>query len=168
MLRAIMFGVACLAAALAPCFRVDAPEPDGHAQFPGWPATLDGVALVEQPMLPREARFYRDLDGKIGKFSNGERQVVMRWIGSRSRKFHMTGRCYKAVGYETRPVGSRTDVHGRTWGGFEATRRKETQHVYECIFDERGGSWPDEAAWRWASTCGKTSGPWWAITVVER
>ena len=33
---------------------------------------------------------------------------------------------------------------------------------------QEGGSFCDVSAWYWAASLGRTRGPWWAVTVVER
>ncbi|MBX7247325.1 MAG: hypothetical protein K1X53_17660 [Candidatus Sumerlaeaceae bacterium] len=159
---------ACVVAALAGFVPPITPRATNNSDFPGWPKTFEGRALKEVPMTPRESRFYKDFDGQIGRFTDGSREIIIRYVPDRERKFHMTSRCYRAVGYEIRPLPARVDADGNRWGTFRATRGKESMEVSEQIKDSTGHVWTDESAWRWDSFWGNTTGPWWAVTIATK
>ncbi len=136
--------------------------------FPGWPASFQGKPITQVPLLPREARFYEDFEGKIARFTDTERQIVVRWMPTKSPQFHMTTRCFRAIGYELSPLPAFRDEQGEMWGTFRAVRNGTYLNVHERIVDAAGQSWIDESAWRWDLFWRRTEGPWWAYTVATR
>jgi hypothetical protein len=138
------------------------------AAFPGWPTEFEGKVLQPEPMQPRESRFYQAFPGKIAKFTDGERQIIIRWVSESTRQFHLTTRCFRAIGYDLTPRPAHQDSQGNHWGAFRATRGNETLDVHERITDAAGKSWSDESAWRWDTFWHRSTGPWWAYTVAER
>lgn len=160
----------CVAAMIVPLWPSSEPARDsGNAVFPGWPQEYEGKALTSQELSPREQRFYRDFDGCVAKFSDGGRQIVMRWTDSATRKFHLFERCYQAIGYDVQAIPMRLDREGRRWRAFMAKhpREKATVRVCERICDTAGNEWTDESAWRWACFWKQTVPPWYSMTIAE-
>src|SRR5262244_3280163 len=94
---------AAVAAALAP-FVV---RPDGavaSTPFPGWPTHYEGRALVELPLTPREATFTQDFPGRVGRFSDGQREIIIRWVGAPTRLLHSAADCFRGSGYAITPI----------------------------------------------------------------
>jgi hypothetical protein len=165
-LAAIAFAGLCALAALAPACVESGASTRVMADFPGWPASFEGKPLSPLPLTPIEVRFQQNFPGRVGRFSDGEREIVIRWVDRGTRKLHASSDCFKANGYELamRPVKI---VGKERWSGFIASRGAQQLEVHERITDGHGGQWSDVSAWYWAAQLGQTSGPWWAITVAK-
>jgi hypothetical protein len=154
---------ACALAAVVP-LAVPAPRPAPTA-FPGWPAQYDGRTLVALPLGAREAAFARDFPGRVGRFHDGRRQLVLRYVDRATRKLHPASDCFRGSGYAVAPRPVRRDADGRRWSCFGAARAAESLLVCERIDGPGGASWSDVSTWYWSALAG--CGPWWAVTVVE-
>ena len=69
------------------------------ANFPGWPTAFEGRPLTELPLSSREQSFGRDFPGRIGRFSDGTREVILRWVADPTRRLHPASDCFKGSGY---------------------------------------------------------------------
>ncbi|HJY75874.1 MAG TPA: hypothetical protein VKE95_04545 [Burkholderiales bacterium] len=160
------FFVACAIAAGAPL--VPAPQAPAVSGFPGWPAEFDGRTLQRLPLSPLEARFADNFPGRIGRFSDGEREVILRWVAHDTRRLHPAADCFKASGYALTHQPMEVDAHGVRWTHFLARRGETTVSVRERMYDADGRSFSDVSAWYWAAFWGRSRGPWWAVTVARR
>jgi hypothetical protein len=159
-----VFLALCLIAALAPLASPE-PAPVVSANFPGWPGVFEGRPLRALALTAVEERFAQSFPGRIGRFSDGRREIVMRWIAAPTRKLHAASDCFKGSGYRVTPLPLQT-TNGTTWGAFTAERRDQRLSVREAIFAADGRRWTDVSAWYWATARNQTRGPWWAITVA--
>ncbi|WP_154668294.1 hypothetical protein [Pseudoduganella violaceinigra] len=160
------FAALCVVAALAPLAVENAPGVHISAGFPGWPSSFEGRKLTPLPLTAIEERFQQNFPGCVGRFSDGEREIVIRWVDQGTRKLHASGDCFKANGYEitAQPV----EIHAEErWSSFIASRSGKQLAVRERIVDASGGQWSDVSAWYWAAMLGQTNGPWWAFTVAS-
>ena len=164
-LSVIVFAIVCAAAGLAP-FVAGSQQAARADGFPGWPASFEGVALTALPLSPIELRFQQNFPGRVGRFTDGRREVILRWVAAGSRKLHPASDCFKANGYTLAPQPI-TLKDGQRWSGFTATRGGQQFEVRERIVDAAGGQWSDVSAWYWAVQLGRTTGPWWAMTVAQ-
>jgi hypothetical protein len=166
-MRAIIFLLlACLLAAVAPCFS-PRPVPQNTAAFPGWPATFDGAAVQALPRTARERQFEQEFPGKIGRFSDGKREIIIRWVTHETRTLHPAADCFRGIGYTITPRPLTRDAHNRTWSTFTAQKGPERLYIRELITDSAGNSWSDVSSWYWSAVLQRTHGPWWAYTVAE-
>lgn len=168
----LVYAVACLLAFLAPWLSA-APGAGGGAReataFPGWPTHFEGRALAPLPLTEREERFGdNNFPGRLARFTDGRRELVVRFVTGATRKLHPASDCFAGVGYRVRPLPLRVDDAGARWGAFTAERGGDRLRVYERIYADAGGSWEDVSAWYWAALGGDGAGPWWAVTVAER
>ncbi|MBE0534336.1 MAG: hypothetical protein IH624_01615, partial [Phycisphaerae bacterium] len=163
------FAVACVAGAIAP-FWVCGGSADVRedADFPGWPTEWQGRALRPVEMSAREKQFGESLPVRVGLFTDGRRQYIIRWIVRPTRRVHPSGDCFRASGYRVRHLGVRVDGEGQSWSAIEAVKGGARLIVRERIYDGQGRSFCDVSAWYWAASMGRTEGPWWAVSVVER
>ena len=166
---AVALVLAVIAAALAPL--VDMPKVMATAAlggFPGWPAQYEGRALTEMPLTRREAAFVRDFPGRVGRFSDGRREIIVRWVGAPTRLLHPAADCFRGSGFAITPLPARRDAAGAAMGCFRATHGADGLTVCELIRDEGGETWPDVSAWYWNAVFGATHAPWWSYVVAER
>jgi hypothetical protein len=169
MRSSIFFIICCLLAAVAPFAPIRSDVTNEQAAFPGWPAQLEGRTLTQLPLSPREERFAADFPGRVARFSDGRREIIIRWTPSETRALHPASDCFKGSGYSIKPLPAHVDPAGHRWGVFEARRGDEALRVYERIYDSADNeSWSDVSSWYWHATMRKTSGGWWAVTVAER
>ena len=161
--------VAALAAGLAPVVgdMRDRSADDGAA-FPGWPGRYEGRDLTELPLTQREAAFVKDFPGKVGRFSDGDREVIIRWVRAPTRRLHASADCFRGSGYKVTPIAARRDAAGAPMGCFRAGQGGSDLIVCEMIRDGSGESWPDVSAWYWNAVLGASTGPWWSFVVAER
>jgi len=162
----LIYVVACAVAALVPLLSVQSKD-QPNAAFPGWPAQFEGNPLTPLPLTELEKRFANDFPGQIGRFTDGKREIVIRWVTEATRKLHPSSDCFQGLGYSVKPLALRRDDRGGLWSSFEATKGSEQLRVYEQIQNESGQTWTDVSAWYW-SALKDGNGSWWAITVAEK
>ncbi|MEJ7807701.1 MAG: hypothetical protein WKG03_17485 [Telluria sp.] len=164
-LSTMVFALVCALGALAPL----AAGPRNMAAlapgFPGWPPSFEGRRLTQLPLTQIEQRFQKNFPGRVGRFTDGEREIIIRWVAEGTRKLHSSGDCFKANGYQltAQPVKLKGE---QRWSAFLARRGAQQFAVHERIHDADGGQWSDVSAWYWAVQLGQTHGPWWAVTVA--
>ena len=164
----LVYIVACAIAALVPLLSAQSKDQANTVgAFPGWPAQFEGRALTALPLTELEKRFANDFPGQIGRFTDGKREIVIRWLTEATRKLHPSSDCFQGLGYTINPLALRRDDNGSLWSSFEATKGNEQLRVYERIHNESGKTWTDVSAWYW-SAFSEGSGSWWAITVAEK
>ena len=79
--------LSALAAALAPMFARTS-DTAAAKDFPGWPTHYEGRALTELPLTQRELAFVHDFPGRVGRFSDGRREIIIRRLGAPTRRLH--------------------------------------------------------------------------------
>ena len=165
----VVYAVVCLLAFIAPfVFSSSRNEAkDVNANLAGWQKTFEGRELRQLDLTVREKRFGEDFPGKVARFTDGQREIIIRYVTEPTRMLHPASDCFKGVGYSITPLPLRVDESGNKWGAFRAARGADNLKVYERIYDERGQSWTDVSAWYWAAVTGRTNGAWWAVTVAE-
>jgi hypothetical protein len=137
--------------------------------FPGWPSHHEGRALTQLPLTEREASFVQGFPGQVGRFSDGRREIVIRWVSAPTRLLHGSADCFRGGGYSITPMPVRRDAAGTPMGCFRASRGEtEDLVVCEVIRDGRGESWPDVSAWYWNALFGSSAGTWWSFAVAEQ
>ena len=173
-LRLPVFFTLCAAAVLLPFVPAAGPAAPAPG-FPGWPEIFEGRPLRLLPMAESERRFLGDFPGRAAKFTDGEREILLRWVAEPSRRLHPSADCLRGAGAEVRPLPAWRDRQGRLWGCQEMVRDGRRFRVRERITagppgagDDSGAAWTDVSAWYWAALLGRTKGPWWAVTIAER
>lgn len=168
MRNSFIYIVACAIAALVPLISTHSIQPANAAvAFPGWPAQFEGKPLMPIPLTELEKRFASDFPGHINRFTDGKREIVVRWVTEATRKLHPSSDCFQGLGYTVKPLALRRDESGSLWSSFEATKGREQLYVYEQIRNESGQTWTDVSAWYW-SALSPGNGSWWAFTVAEK
>lgn len=105
--------------------------------------------------------------GRVGRFSDGQREIILRWVTQETRKLHASSDCFKANGYRIEALPIKREGEA-LWSRFIAMRGKVRLEVAERIYAPGGGQWSDVSAWYWAALLGRTQGPWWAVTVASQ
>jgi hypothetical protein len=163
-----IFVLAALAAAVVPLLGGANEASTTNPGFPGWPPQYEGRPLTELPLTPRENSFVRDFPGRVGRFSDGRREIIMRWVDAPTRRLHSAADCFRGIGYSIAPMPVRRDASGAAMSCFRAGHGSDAIAVCEMIRDERGSVWPDVSAWYWNAMFGAGPGPWWSFVVAER
>lgn len=165
-LKKTVFVLACVAAAYTP-FMVSTPLVKDGIELPSFPETFEGRVLKKLELTAREKAFGKSFPGKIGRFTDGEREVIIRVVSKPTRRLHPASDCFRGIGYEIKPDKVKVDRGGRHWGCFTASKAgKHRLKVCEFIHDSEGRSWSDVSAWYWDASLDKSTGPWWTYTVA--
>lgn len=164
-----LFLAAAIAAVVSPLVA-DGRETasDTTSGFPGWPATFEGRPLTTLPLTPREERFAGGFPGRIGRFTDGKREIILRWVDAPTRMLHPAADCFKGSGYRVLPLPISRNASGDPMGCFRAEKGDEAMTVCESVSDGRVRTWSDVSAWYWSSLLGESTGPWWSIVVGSR
>lgn len=156
-------------ASIAPLF---ASQRDGAASasgtLPAWPHEFEGRPLTPVTLTADESRFLGDFPGAVARFSDGEHDILMRWVTQPTRRLHPAEDCYRGWGFEIAPSRIRADRDGGRWRCFAATRGGTTRQVCEQIRDAEGAHFTDVSSWYWDATLRRTQAPWLVITVAAR
>lgn len=161
------FLIVCLCAALAPLGRGQIAVTPAATGFPGWPTHLAGRPLTPLALTAQETAWQDGFPGRVGRFSDGRQEIILRWVTQETRKLHASSDCFKANGYRIEPLPLKRDEQG-LWSRFIARRGETRLEVAERIEATDGAQWSDVSAWYWAALLGRTQGPWWAVTVAAR
>jgi hypothetical protein len=164
----IVFIIACAIAFSAPfALTRSTTRQANSSDFKGFPTEFEGRKLRDLGLSERERFFLEDFPGQIGRFSDGNREIVIRRVTEATRKLHSASDCFEAVGYTTTPLPIKVDEAGKRWACFSAVKSDEKLRVCERIKDDQDGEWTDVSSWYW-SAWGKGQSEWWAFTVAEK
>jgi hypothetical protein len=163
-----MLLVSAAAAALAPHVAARGAASGAGLAFPGWPEAFEGAAIKELPLSAREKSFARDFPGRIGRFTDGRREIILRFVAAPSRRLHPASDCFRGAGYSVTPRPLRRRSDGTTTSCFSAEKGADRLLVCEAIRSASGESWSDASAWYWHALFGRSAGPWWSEVVAER
>ena len=164
----VPFLIVLALAALVPLATPDASAWTRSTEgFPGWPAEFEGAPLTEVPLSERELKFYKLFPGQVARFTDGERQFVLRWIRKTSRHLHPASVCFRGRGYEWEELPTSIDAQGARWGEAIATRGDDVLRVKERIQSADGQTWSDVAAWYWQASLGHATGPYLSVLVAS-
>lgn len=163
----VLFLTACAAAFSASFWLSNEKNIKPEIQnFRSFPETFEGIKIKQLPLSERERYFLEDFPGDIGRFSDGRREIIIRYVREATRKLHPAGDCFRAIGYSTKPLPLKIGNDGERWSCFSAARADEKLRVCERIYDDAGNEWTDVSAWYWTAL-NKPAGGWWAVTVAE-
>jgi hypothetical protein len=155
------------AAALTPMLDRRDAAPTAPSQSREWPHEFRGRPLVRVPMNEDERRFLADFPGIVARFSDGEHDIIMRWVDRPTRKLHPAEDCYRGWGYELSQSRIHDDADGTLWRCFTARKDGRAREVCEQLRDLEGTHFTDVSSWYWAATLRQTTGPW-LVTTVSR
>lgn len=165
--KPIAFLLAAMAAAAAPLVAGTAPSDVAADAFPGWPTVIEGRVVEPLPLSPREAAFARDFPGRLGRFCDGEREIILRWVATPTRRLHPAGDCFRGLGYKVTPVAMRTGANGGPMSCFRALGARDAFEVCEQITSTAGDTWPDVSSWYWHALWSRRGESWWSLVVAR-
>jgi exosortase/archaeosortase family protein len=164
---AFLVGACCSVCIFSLCTSSPAVEPQS-IDFPGWPKDFQGAPLIEVGLSSQESRWERQFPGRVGRFTDGNREIVIRWVRSATRSLHPASDCLQALGYTIKPRRIRRDTSGSLWGCFDAVRgSKEPLSICEQIRDGDGISWSDTSSWFWHAALRPSHKGYWAWSVSK-
>lgn len=134
-----------------------------------WPRELDGRALRPLAFSAVEQRFADRFPGSVGRFTDGERAIVLRHVLAPTRMLHPATDCYRGAGYRLLSQSLEQEANApasRLVRCFVAEKGGERLRVCENIVDARGQTFTDTSAWYWAAIMGRSPGPWRAVTMA--
>jgi hypothetical protein len=111
--------------------------------------------------------FVSGFPGWVGRFHDGRREIIVRWVSAPTRLLHPAADCFRGIGYAVTPLPARRSADGHVMGCFRATRGKEAVTACELIRGTDGEHWPDVSAWYWSALLGASPAPWWSYVVAE-
>ena len=156
-------------AALAPLLARPTDTAADPAAVPAWPHEFDGKPLTAMRIDDAERKLIGRFPGALARFSDGERELLMRWVTRPTRQLHPAEDCYRGWGFEVSASEVRAGHDGSRWRCFTATRSggpDQSREVCEQVRDVEGGFFTDVSSWYWASTLGRSRGPWLSIIVA--
>ncbi|MET1110311.1 MAG: hypothetical protein ABWX67_02165 [Allosphingosinicella sp.] len=165
-LAILIFAFLALAGGLAP-LRPESASPARSASA-SWPAAFEGRRIHPVAATAEDRILARRFPGRIERFSDGRRHIVLRRLDSATRRLHPASDCYRAAGYAIAPAPMRMIAGRGPAACFIARRGGRAFLACEQVRDEEGRSWPDVSSWYWAALLGTSSGPWLASLTVER
>ena len=155
------------AAALTPLLAAHHVAPGADTQVRKWPHEFRGRPLMPVPLDGNERRFLEDFPGAVARFSDGEHDILMRWVDQPTRRLHPAEDCYRGWGYEVSESKIRSADDGTRWRCFTARAGGAQRSVCEQLRDLEGAHFTDVSSWYWSATLGRTTGPW-LVTTISR
>lgn len=165
-IRLVSFLVAAVLATLAPLAGTRAPAAPAADAFPGWPSKIGGRTVTPLPLTAREHVFARDFPGRIGRFTDGEREYVLRWVAAPTRRLHPASDCFRGLGYKVASRPMRLSLAGAPMSCFRATGPRDAFDVCEQVTGIAGGHWPDVSSWYWHALWSGSRDGWWSLVVA--
>jgi hypothetical protein len=160
----LVFLTMVVAATLAPLTSRSSRTVEALA-FPGWPDHYETRKIVPLPPAPEDGWLARQFPGRIARFSDGQRQIVLRWVAGPTRLLHPAAQCLRGAGYTIAPAPMRRSADGAAMSCFRAGRDDRTVLVCERIFEGQR-SWPDVSAWYWHALLTDAPNGYWSVLEV--
>ncbi len=156
----------CTSAAFVPLLT-DQPKTNSSDFTASWPTEINGCKITPLISAKEEGAFAADFPGKMRRFTDGRNAYFVRIVNRETRQLHPSSDCFRGLGYSIEPKPLAVMKGGTRWSCFEATKSAERIRVLERIYDGHGNSWTDVSEWYWSACLGKTTGPWWDITIAS-
>ena len=157
----------CLQAFMIPFFVVGKEVSKVNKSTEQFPVTFEGKSLQEFEVTTREEFFLNDFPGEIKRFTDGKREIIVRYVTTATRKLHLSSDCFSAIGYSIKRLPIKIDESKQKWACFTANKVEESLNVCERIYTENGESWTDVSSWYWSAISSGNDNGYWAVTVAE-
>ncbi|MGD8914841.1 MAG: hypothetical protein PVI97_02940 [Candidatus Thiodiazotropha sp.] len=141
---------------------------DETSRFPGWPSEYEGKPLTQLELTDKEEVFVKGFPGKIGRFSDGVREMIIRWVERPTRKLHPASDCFKGNGYYITHQPIQVNEYGVEMGCFTASKDSKRLIVCEYIEARDGKGWSDISAWYWGALLKQSSKGWMSYVIAEK
>lgn len=132
-----------------------------------WPSHYKNNKLKRLPLSQLEKKYFGKFPGKMARFTDGSRQIIMRWVIKPSRMLHPAKDCFKGLGYKISNINLERS-NNKLWRKFTASKTNARLIVREQIIDKHNNVFTDTSSWYWNALLKRSQGPWLAITVAER
>lgn len=162
----ILFILLSLIAAILP-FTVFFNKNQINTTTPNWPSHYQGKSLQVLGLSEKEQGFLTGFPGKIERFTDGKREIIIRYVTAPTRKLHPASDCLQAVGYNIKPLPIEINKNNIKMGCFKAYNNQQELKVCEYIQDIKNNTWSDVSAWYWNALWNKTEKPWVSYTIAE-
>lgn len=165
--QTILFAAVCVAALFIPFFFGGKTTAKVNQTAIIFPPQFEGKTLIQLDLTEREQFFLNDFPGEIRRFTDGSRELIIRYVTNATRKLHSASDCYSAIGFAIKPLPLKIDESGQKWACFTANKDVEKLNVCERIYTQNGESWTDVSSWYWSAISTGNEQGYWAITVAE-
>lgn len=171
-LRLALFALAVLLAASVPLWGDGlsaSTEPLAQKGDVVWPTEFEGRPLTPLGLTARESGFVKNFPGQIERFSDGQREIIIRHIIKPTRYLHPASVCLHASGYEIQALPMETNGNGQEMNCFIASppeRTSQTLKVCEWISGNKQ-HWSDVSSWYWSAIFAPQGAEWWSYAVAE-
>lgn len=118
-------------------------------------------------LTAREQGFVTQFPGKIERFTDGRREIIIRWVTEPTRRLHPAADCFRSVGFDITPLPAATHPNGAMMSCFLAESGQQSLKVCEWLNDGNRQSWPDVSSWYWSALFNRSSQGWWSYVVAE-
>lgn len=164
--QTIIFSLVCILAFTVPFLVSGKENVKTNQSVINFPAEFEGNLLRQLELSEREQFFLTDFPGEIRRFTDGNREIIIRYVTTATRKLHPSADCFSAIGYAIKPLPIKIDANQQKWSCFNAQKGDESLKICERIYTENGESWTDVSSWYWSAISNENKG-YWAITVAE-
>lgn len=167
-IESLIFAFACLSAFVAPFILPNETAVKINREEIAFPTHFESKPLQRLDLAEHEQFFLSDFPGEMRRFTDGEREIIIRFVTKATGKLHPSSICFNAIGYDIKPLPMKQDESGQKWSCFNATRKDENLKVCERIYTENGESWTDVSSWYWSNLGKSNPNGYWAITVADK
>ncbi len=165
----LIFILAALLAMLAPLVVPGMQDKSGGTfRFPGWPVEYEGKPLTQLELTDKEELFVSGFPGKIGRFTDGSREMIIRWVEQPTRKLHPASDCFRGNGYYITHRPIQFNEYGIEMGCFTASKELNRLSVCEYIETSDGKSWSDISAWYWGALLNESPEGWMSYVIASK
>lgn len=165
--ESLIFASACFLALITPIFFAAGNPVKINREEIAFPTHFESKPLQRLDLAEHEQFFLSDFPGEMRRFTDGKREIIIRYVTHATGKLHPSSICFNAIGYEIAPLPMKKDENGQKWSCFNAKRKNENLSVCERIYTESNESWTDVSSWYWSNLGKSTASGFWAMTVAE-
>ncbi len=132
-----------------------------------FPKSFEHKQLRELDLTELEEYFMEDFPGIVKRFTDGEKELIIRYVKEATRKLHSPADCFAGNGYQILPLPLKIDKDGNRWSCFSARKSEKNLKVCERIFTDSGENWTDVSAWYWSALSDANPNGYWSIVTAE-
>jgi hypothetical protein len=137
------------------------------SHFLGWPTHYEKKSLKRLKLTEKEKGFLNAFPGKIARFTDGRRELIIRWIEEPTRRLHPASDCFKGMGYTIVPQAIQRNKKDIKMGCFTAKKENNVLNICEYIEGSNGSNWSDISAWYWGAVFEQSPKGWMSYVIAE-